>query len=77
MDQANSDVKAVLYAFLGKRKLTPDYSLRPTGSLASDHRQLHLCYQNTALFCPTGPKHHQRFFCEVRVQGEVHNSICY
>jgi ATP-dependent RNA helicase A len=41
---AESDIKAYLYAWLGKKKATPDYNLRPTG-----------------------PKHRQRFLCELRV----------
>ena len=42
--EGESSVKAFLYAWLGKRKLTPEYTVRPTG-----------------------PKHRQRFLCELRV----------
>jgi len=39
-----SDSKAFLYGWLGKKKVTPEYNMRPTG-----------------------PKHRQRFLCELRV----------
>jgi ATP-dependent RNA helicase A len=41
-----SSIKTFLYAWLGKKKQTPEYSVRPTG-----------------------PKHRQRFLCELRVPG--------
>ncbi|XP_046383681.1 dosage compensation regulator [Ischnura elegans] len=41
-----SDIKTFLYAWCGKRKVVPQYDVRPTG-----------------------PKHRQRFLCEVRVEG--------
>jgi hypothetical protein len=43
-DGASSAIKSFLYAWLGKRKVAPEYSVRPTG-----------------------PKHRQRFLCELRV----------
>ena len=42
---SEGDIKAFLYAWLGKKKVTPEYNIRPTG-----------------------PKHRQRFLCELRVQ---------
>ena len=39
-----TDSKAFLYGWLGKKKVTPEYNMRPTG-----------------------PKHRQRFLCELRV----------
>lgn len=43
-----SDVKSFLYGWLGKKKATPEYNLRPTG-----------------------PKHRQRFLCELRVPVKI------
>ena len=42
----SEDAKSFLYGWLGKKKATPDYNIRPTG-----------------------PKHRQRFLCELRVTG--------
>ena len=41
---AESVIKSFLYGWLGKKKVTPEYNLRPTG-----------------------PKHRQKFLCELRV----------
>ena len=37
---ADSDIKSWLYAWLGKKKMTPEYNIRPTGA---KHRQRFLC----------------------------------
>jgi len=49
---AEGQVKGFLYGILGKKKLTPDYAVRPSG-----------------------PKHRQRFLCELRVPTYPYTAV--
>ena len=48
---AQEDVKGFLYAWLGKKKVTPDYNIRPTGGYQSrpEKQTLDLALQLTCV----------------------------
>lgn len=66
-----SDIKSFLHHFCQKNKIEPTFEVRPTGK--SWHRSVGISIYSTQLFlCQTGPKHRQRFLCEVRVSGHTY-----
>lgn len=61
-----SDIKSFLHQFCQKNKVEPSFEVRPTGKAL-----YHFAYAliSDLLFNVPGPKHRQRFLCEVRVEG--------
>lgn len=58
------DVKSFFHEWCNKNKIDPNFNVRPTGKFLAIFQQI----QQISIF-HTGPKHRQRFLCEVRVQS--------
>lgn len=61
-----ADVKSFLHQFCQRNKVEPQFEVRPTGKKPSVRFSKFLFVELLRLL---GPKHRQRFLCEVRVDG--------
>lgn len=60
------DIKSFLHQYCQKNKKEPVFEVRPTGKYSTCIKMIH-CW-TIGIIC-LGPKHRQRFLCEVRVEG--------
>lgn len=66
-----SDIKSFLHQYCQKTKVEPAFEVRPTGKPTNKNGGF---FQTLIfIFCNSlGPKHRQRFLCEVRVSGHTY-----
>ncbi len=68
-----SDIKSFFHAWCNKSKVEPQFESRPTGKNVNESRINNILISWTWVYRLTiqilGPKHRQRFLCELRVPG--------
>lgn len=70
-----SDIKSFLHQYCQKTQVDPAFEVRPTGK-PTHKKWRHLYFFFSCIFyilrLLLGPKHRQRFLCEVRVSGHTY-----